>query len=136
MKVFLKLAIGKVFSGLSWLFQSFIENWKIWIVITTAGYLLYLKLEVRGLKSENSELIDTVYAQDSVIIARSFKYYTDSTNMAEVLIETQKVLSDVNSKNKKLELESNEKDQLIKDLADGIKCKNIFGRIVNCKKKD
>jgi hypothetical protein len=136
MKIFLKLAIGKIFSGLSWLLQSFIEHWKVWTIIATVGYVLYLHFQVRDLSVENQNLSDTVFRQDSTIVAVRSKYMVDSVNLGLREISMQNTVKQVNDENKSLKSTVAEQKQLIKDLADGIKCKNIFGKIVNCKKKD
>jgi cell division protein FtsB len=58
----------------------------------------------------------------------------DSVNLAMREISMQNTVAQVNEENKLLKKQKQEQAQLIKDLADGIKCKNIFGKIVNCKK--
>jgi len=136
MKLILKLIFKNLFGGVSWAIQNIIEYWKLFAVIAAVVYLLFLNFKVRNLDAENAKLTNTVFVQDSTIVAVKSKYMVDSVNL--VLRETsmQNTIAQMNAKNKELEKESAKKDQLIKDLADGVKCKNIFGRIVNCKKKD
>ena len=136
MKIFLKLIVEKLFGGLSWLFKSFIEYWKVWVIVGSVAYVILLHFQVRNLTYENKNLSDTVFKQDSTIVAVRSKYMVDSVNLTLREISMQNAVRQVNDKNKDLERKNIEKDQLIKDLADGIKCKNIFGKIVNCKKKD
>jgi len=134
MKIFLKLIVEKVFGGLTWLFKSFIEHWKIWAIVATVGYVVSLKFKVRDLEADNIKLSDTVFAQDSTIVAIGSKYMVDSVNLVMREISMQNTVAQVNEENKLLKKQKQEQTQLIKDLADGIKCKNIFGKIVNCKK--
>lgn len=136
MKAILKLIVGKLFSSLGWLFQSVIEHWKIWIIAGSVAYLILLHIRVRNLTYENKNLSDIVFKQDSTIVVVRSKYMVDSVNLTLRELSMQNTIAQVNAKNKDLERKGKEKDQLIKDLADGIKCKNIFGKIVNCKKKD
>lgn len=136
MKIFLKLIVEKLFGGLSWLFKSVIEYWKIWAIVGSVAYLVLLHIKVRNLTYENKNLSDIVFKQDSTIVSVRSKYIVDSVNLTLRELSMQNTVAQVNAKNKDLERKDKEKDQLIKDLADGIKCKNIFGKIVNCKKKD
>ena len=136
MKALLKLAVGKIFGGLGWLLQSIIEYWKVWVVVGAVAYLVLLNIRVRNLDSENKILTDTVFKQDSTIVSVRSKYMVDSVNLGLREISMQNTVAQLNTKNKDLERKLTEKDQLIKDLADGIKCKNIFGKIVNCKKSE
>ncbi len=136
MKALLKLAVGKIFSGLGWLLQSIIEYWKVWAIVAAVGYIFLLNIKVRNLSSDNKTLSDTVFRQDSVIVATRSKYMVDSINLNLREVSMQNTVAQLHAKKKDLERKISEKDQLIKDLADGIKCKNIFGKIVNCKKKD
>jgi hypothetical protein len=46
----------------------------------------------------------------------------------------QKVIIQLKDETNQLNKDLAKKDKLIKELADGIKCKNIFGKIVDCKK--
>lgn len=134
MKTLLKLAVGKIFGGLGWLFQSIIEYWKVWAIVGAVAYLVLLNIRVRNLESENKILSDTVFKQDSTIVAVRSKYMVDSVNLGLREISMQNTVAQVNEENKLLKRQKQEQAQLIKDLADGIKCKNIFGKIVNCKK--
>lgn len=136
MKLILQLIFKNLFKGVSWAIQNIIEYWKIFAVIVVTAYIILLSLKVRNLESMNLKLSDTVFAQDSVIVAVRSKYMVDSVNLRLREISMQNTVAQLRDKNKNLESRSTEKDQLIKDLADGIKCKNIFGKIVNCKKKD
>ncbi len=136
MKIFLKLAIGKVFSGLSWLFQSFIEHWKVWTIIATVGYVLYLHFKVRDLSVDNKNLSDTVFRQDSTIVAVRSKYMVDSVNLGLRELSMQNTVKQTNDENKSLKKTVAEQKQLIKDLGEGNKCQNIFGNFVKRKKKD
>ena len=133
MKTILKLIFKSLFGGVSWAIQNIIEYWKVFTVIAVTGYLIWMNLRVRNLNSEVTKLTDTVFVQDSTIVAVRSKFMVDSVNMDMRIIQMQNTLSQVNAKNKELEKEAIKKDQLVKDLADGVKCKNIFGRIVNCK---
>lgn len=134
MKALLKLAVGKIFGGLGWLLQSIIEYWKVWIVVSAVAYGFWLNFKVRNLESENKILSDTVFKQDSTIVAVRSKYMVDSVNLGLRELSMQNTVAQVNEENKLLKKQKQEQAQLIKDLADGIKCKNIFGKIVNCKK--
>lgn len=134
MKALLKLAVGKIFGGLGWLLQSIIEYWKVWVVIGAVAYGFWLNFKVRNLESENKILSDTVFKQDSTIVSVRSKYMVDSINLGLRELSMQNTVSQVNEENKLLKRQKQEQAQLIKDLADGIKCKNIFGKIVNCKK--
>lgn len=134
MKALLKLAVGKIFGGLGWLLQSIIEYWKVWVVVSAVAYGFWLNFKVRNLESENKILSDTVFKQDSTIVSVRSKYMVDSVNLGLREISMQNTVSQVNEENKLLKKQKQEQAQLIKDLADGIKCKNIFGKIVNCKK--
>lgn len=134
MKALLKLAVGKIFGGLGWLLQSIIEYWKVWVVIGAVAYGFWLNFKVRNLESENKILSDTVFKQDSTIVSVRSKYMVDSVNLGLRELSMQNTVSQVNEENKLLKRQKQEQAQLIKDLADGIKCKNIFGKIVNCKK--
>jgi hypothetical protein len=134
MKVLLKLAAGKLFSGLSWLFQSIIEHWKIWAIVATVGYVFLLNKRVREFAVQNDTLSDIVYKQDSTIVAVRSRYMVDSINLVEREISMQTVVAQLRNQNKRLEIDLINNKQLVKDLADGIKCKNIFGKIVDCKK--
>jgi hypothetical protein len=136
MKIFLKLIVEKLFGGLSWAVKGLIEYWKIWAIVGSVAYLILLHFQVRNLSSDNKTLSDTVFRQDSTIVATRSKYMVDSVNLNLREVSMQNTVSQLHVKNKDLERKNLEKDQLIKDLADGIKCKNIFGKIVNCKKKD
>jgi cell division protein FtsL len=133
MKTILKLIFKNLFGGVSWAVQNIIEYWKLFTIIAVTGYLIFLNLKVRNLNSEVTKLNNTVFLQDSTIVAVRSKFMVDSVNMDLRIIQMQNTLSQVNAKNKELEKEAIKKDQLVKDLADGVKCKNIFGRIVNCK---
>lgn len=134
MKALLKLAVGKIFGGLGWLLQSIIEHWKIWVIVGAVAYLVLLNIRVRNLNSENKILSDTVFKQDSTIVSVRSKYMVDSVNLGLRELSMQNTVAQVNEENKLLKKQKQEQAQLIKDLADGIKCKNIFGKIVNCKK--
>ena len=136
MTTVIKTIIKAVFGGISGGLQLIIEHWKIAGLMAISAYFLFISLKVRNLKSEVTKLENVVYVQDSVITASRSQFMMDSLNMSSVVIQTQQTLAEVNLKNKKLEREKAELTQLSKDLADGIKCKNIFGKIVNCKKKD
>jgi len=133
MKTILKLTFKNLFGGVSWAIQNIIEYWKVFAVIAVTGYLIWMNLRVRNLDAENSKLANTVFVQDSTIVGIRSKYMVDSVNL--VLRETsmQNTIAQMNAKIKELEKDVTKKDQLVKDLADGVKCKNIFGRIVNCK---
>jgi cell division protein FtsL len=133
MKTILKLIFKNLFGGVSWVVQNIIEYWKLFTIIAVTGYLIFLNLKVRNLNAEVTKLNNTVFLQDSTIVAVRSKFMVDSVNMDLRIIQMQNTLSQVNAKNKELEKEAIKKDQLVKDLADGVKCKNIFGRIVNCK---
>jgi len=74
----LKLIVVKMFSGLSWLFQSFIEYWKIWAVVATVGYVFLLNNRVHRVTEDNDKLSDIVFKQDSTIVAIRSKYMVDS----------------------------------------------------------
>ena len=134
MKALLKLALGKIFGGLGWLLQSIIEYWKVWAIVGAVAYLVLLNIRVRNLDSENKILSDTVFKQDSTIVAVRSKYMVDSVNLGLRELSMQNTVTQINDENKLLKKQKQEQAQLIKDLADGIKCKNIFGKIVNCKK--
>ena len=136
MTIVIRTIIKAVFGGISGGLQLIIEHWKIAGLMAISAYFLFISLKVRNLKSEVTKLENVVYVQDSVITASRSQFMMDSLNMSSVVIQTQQTLAEVNLKNKKLEREKAELTQLSKDLADGIKCKNIFGKIVNCKKKD
>jgi len=136
MKLFLKLAVGKLFSGLSWLFQSFIEHWKMWAIIFAVAYLILLHIKVINLESENKNLSDTVFRQDSTIVAVRSKYMVDSVNLGLREISLQNTVKQTNDENKSLKKTVAEQKQLIKDLGEGNKCQNIFGNFVKRKKKD
>jgi hypothetical protein len=136
MKALLKLAVGKIFGGLGWLLQSIIEHWKVWAIVGSVVYLVLIHLKVRNLEYDNNKLSDTVFKQDSTIVAVRSKYMVDSVNLGLREKSMQNTVSQVNEENKLLKKQKQEQDQLIKDLADGIKCKNIFGKIVNCKKSE
>lgn len=136
MTTVIKTIIKVVFGGISGGLQLIIEHWKIAGLMAISAYFLFLSLKVRNLKSEVTKLENVVYVQDSIITASRSQFIMDSLNMSSIVIQTQQTLAEVNLKNKKLEREKAELAQLTKDLADGIKCKNIFGKIVNCKKKD
>lgn len=136
MKLILKLIFKNIFGGVSWAVQNIIEYWRIFLVIAVTGYLIFMNLRVRNLNSEVQKLHHTVYLQDSTIIAVRSKFMVDSVNMDLRIVQIQNTLAQVNDKNKELEKEGLKKDQLVKDLANGVKCKNIFGKIVDCKKKD
>lgn len=133
MKTILKLIFKNLFGGVSWAVQNIIEYWQLFTIIAVTGYLIFLNLKVRNLNAEVTKLNNTVFLQDSTIVAVRSKFMVDSVNMDLRIIQMQNALSQVNAKNKDLEKEAIKKDQLVKDLADGVKCKNIFGRIVNCK---
>jgi hypothetical protein len=133
MKALLKLAVGKIFGGLGWLLQSIIEHWKIWVIVGAVAYVFLLNFRVRNLDSENKILSDTVFRQDSTLVAMRSKYMVDSVNLGLRELSMQNTVNQLRDKNKELERDVINKEQLIKDLADGVKCKNIFGRIVNCK---
>jgi cell division protein FtsL len=133
MKPILKLIFKSLFGGLSWVVQNIIEHWKVFVVVAVTGYLLLLNFKVRNLNAEVAKLSDTVFKQDSIIVTVRSKYMVDSVNLVLREISIQNTLAQVSDKNKELEQKIANKDQLIKDLADGVKCKNIFGRIVNCK---
>ena len=134
MTTVIKTIIKAVFGGISGGLQLIIEHWKIAGLMAISAYFLFISLKVRNLKSEVTKLENVVYVQDSVITASRSQFMMDSLNMSSVVIQTQQTLAEVNLKNKKLEREKAELTQLSKDLADGIKCRNIFGKIVNCKK--
>ena len=134
MKVLLKLAAGKLFSGLSWLFQSIIEHWKIWAIFATVGYVFLLNKRVREFAVQNDTLSDIVYKQDSTIVAVRSRYMVDSINLVEREIGMQKIIIQLSDETIKLERHLTKKDELIREMANGIKCKNIFGKIVDCKK--
>jgi hypothetical protein len=134
MKVLLKLAAGKLFSGLSWLFQSIIEHWKIWAIFATVGYVFLLNNRVHRVTEDNDKLSDIVFKQDSTIVAIRSKYMVDSVNLVEREVGMQKVIIQLSDETIQLNKDLEKKDKLIKELADGIKCKNIFGKIVDCKK--
>lgn len=136
MKTVLKLIVGKLFSGLGWLFQSFIEHWKIWAIVLAVGYLVLLNLKVRNLDEMNLRLSDTVFKQDSTIVAIRSKYMIDSVNLVLREKGMQNTVAEISTENKVLKKDKEELKVLVKDLADGIKCKNIFGKIVNCNKKN
>ncbi len=136
MTTVIKTIIKAVFGGISGGLQLIIEHWKIAGFMAISAYFLFISIKVRNLKSEVTRLENVVYVQDSVITASRSQFMMDSLNMSSVVIQTQQTLAEVNLKNKKLEREKAELTQLSKDLADGIKCKNIFGKIVNCKKKE
>lgn len=142
-KMFLKKFFGKLFNGLSWIVQGFIEYWKVWIIAGSVAYLILLHFQVRNLTYENKNLSNTVFKQDSTIVAVRSKYMVDSVNLTLRELSMQNTVAQVNAKNKDLERKSAEKDQLImeknqliKDLAEGNKCQNIFGNFVKRKKKD
>lgn len=134
MKALLKLVVGKIFGGLGWLLQSIIEYWKVWAIVGAVAYLVLLNIRVRNLDSENKILSNTVFKQDSTIVSVRSKYMVDSVNLGLRELSMQNTIAQVNDENKLLKKQKQEQAQLIKDLADGIKCKNIFGKIVNCKK--
>jgi len=134
MKTMLKLIVVKMFSGLSWLFQSIIEHWKIWAVVATVGYVFLLNNRVHRVTEDNDKLSDVVFKQDSMIVAIRSKYMVDSVNLVEREVGMQKVIIQLSDETIQLNKDLEKKDKLIKELADGIKCKNIFGKIVDCKK--
>jgi hypothetical protein len=134
MKTMLKLIVVKMFSGLSWLFQSFIEYWKIWAIAATVGYVFLLNNRVHRVTEDNDKLSDVVFKQDSTIVAIRSKYMVDSVNLVEREVGMQKVIIQLSDETIQLNKDLEKKDKLIKELADGIKCKNIFGKIVDCKK--
>ena len=134
MKTMLKLIVVKMFSGLSWLFQSIIEHWKIWAVVATVGYVFLLNNRVHRVTEDNDKLSDIVFKQDSTIVAIRSKYMVDSVNLVEREVGMQKVIIQLSDETIQLNKDLEKKDKLIKELADGIKCKNIFGKIVDCKK--
>jgi len=134
MKTILKLIFKNLFGGVSWAAQNIIEYWKVFTVIAITGYLIWMNLRVRNLNSEVTKLTNTVFMQDSTIVAVRSKFMVDSVNLAMREISMQNTVAQVNEENKLLKKQKQEQAQLIKDLADGIKCKNIFGKIVNCKK--
>lgn len=136
MKTVLKLIFKKLFGGLSWAVQGLIEHWKIWAIIGAVAYLVLLNIRVRNLNSKNNTLSDTVFKQDSSIVAIRSKYMVDSVNLTLRELSMQNTIAQINEENKSIKKQNKDQAQLIKDLADGIKCKNIFGKIVNCKKKD
>jgi predicted RNase H-like nuclease (RuvC/YqgF family) len=123
-----------MFSGLSWLFQSIIEHWKIWAVVATVGYVFLLNNRVHRVTEDNDKLSDIVFKQDSTIVAIRSKYMVDSVNLVEREVGMQKVIIQLSDETIQLNKDLEKKDKLIKELADGIKCKNIFGKIVDCKK--
>lgn len=136
MKALLKLAVGKVFGGLGWLLQSIIEYWKVWAIVGAVAYLVLLNIRVRNLDSENKILSDTVFKQDSTIVAVRSKYMVDSVNLGLRELSMQNTVTQINDENKLLKKQKQEQDQLIKDLAEGNKCQNMFGNFVKRKKKD
>lgn len=136
MKTVVKLIFKKLFGGLSWAVQGLIEHWKIWAIIGAVAYLVLLNIRVRNLNSKNNTLSDTVFKQDSTIVAIRSKYMVDSVNLTLRELSMQNTIAQINEENKSIKKQNKDQAQLIKDLADGIKCKNIFGKIVNCKKKD
>ncbi len=136
MKALLKLAVGKIFGGLGWLLQSIIEYWKVWAIVGAVAYLVLLNFKVRNLESENKILSDTVFKQDSTIVSVRSKYMVDSVNLGLRELSMQNTVAQVNEENKLLKKQKQEQAQLIKDLAEGNKCQNIFGNFVKRKKKD
>ena len=136
MTIVIKTIIKAVFGGISGGLQLIIEHWKIAGLMAISAYFLFISLKVRNLKSEVIKLENVVYVQDSVITASRSQFMMDSLNMSSVVIQTQQTLAEVNLKNKKLEKDNLTLSQLNKDLAEGNKCQNIFGRFVKTKKKD
>lgn len=136
MKTVVKLIFKKLFGGLSWAVQGLIEHWKVWAIVGSVAYLVLLHIKVRDLEYDNNTLSDTVFKQDSTIVATRSKHMVDSVNLTLRELSMQNTIAQINEENKSIKKQNKDQAQLIKDLADGIKCKNIFGKIVNCKKKD
>jgi hypothetical protein len=93
-----------------------------------------LNKRVREFAVQNDTLSDIVYKQDSTIVAVRSKYMVDSINLVEREIGMQKIIIQLSDETIKLERHLTKKDELIREMANGIKCKNIFGKIVDCKK--
>lgn len=123
----------KLLKVFPWLLKNMVEYWKVVLVFAFISYFISINLKLRNLRSENGELSEKVIKQDSVIVSVRSKFLTDSTDMVNQVLSMQQVVNEVNLKNKQLAKDNIYLNQLSKDLADGIKCKNIFGKIVNCK---
>jgi cell division protein FtsL len=142
MKTILKIIFKNLFGGVSWAVQNIIEYWKVFTVIAITGYLIWMNLRVRNLNSEVTKLTDTVFVQDSTIVAVRSKFMVDSVNMALRIIQTQNTLSQVNQENKTLKKEkeilkkeNSDLKQLTNDMAAGLKCKKwsfFKKKIVDC----
>ena len=135
MKTILKLIFKNFFGGVSWAVQNIIEYWKVFTIIAITGYLIWMNLRVRNLNSEVTKLTDTVFMQDSTIVAVRSKFMVDSVNMDLRIVQTQNTLSQVNQENKILKKENADLKQLTNDMAAGLKCKKwsfFKKKIVDC----
>ncbi len=83
------------------------------------------RIELSKLSTENKELI--AYNKDLIIKNDSLKYAksVDSTNYKILEKSLQSVIAQQCQRIK-------DKDKLISDMTKNLKCKNIFGKIVDC----
>lgn len=135
MKLILQLIFKNIFKGVSWAVQNIIEYWKIFVVIAVTAYIILLSLKVRDLESMNLRLSDTVFAQDSIIVAVRSRYMVDSVNLRLREISMQNTVAQVNDENKSLKKENTDLKQLTNDMAAGLKCKKwsfFKKKIVDC----
>ena len=107
------------------------------LLVLTAAFVLYMKytnaiqgferakIELLRLSTENKELM----AYNGLLIAQkdSLKYAksVDSTNYKLLEKSLQSIIAQQQGRIK-------DKDKLISDMSKNLKCKNIFGKIVDC----